>query len=105
MTDLIQLEHIHMQSPLVFGAMNGGLGVPAGGFNQSQSQGHGHAQAQGQSPFNALAQYLTSPIAQTQTIAESAASNHGGSEGGDAEKRKWMLATGLGGLFTPGKSA
>lgn len=68
----------------------------------SQSQG------QGQSPYNALAQYLTSPLAQTQTIGDQSNGNSlgngtSGSQDGD-DRKKWMLATGLGGLFTPGQS-
>lgn len=59
-----QLEHIHMQSPLIFG-------------NGQQSH------------YNNLAQYLASPPGDQSSEAE-------------VEKKKWMLATGLGGMFTPG---
>lgn len=87
-----------MQSPLVFGQINGGIGVPAG---MTQAQGQG----QGQSPYSHLAQYLASPLAQNQAIEPSSNNSSSSQEGGDAEKRKWMLATGLGGLFTPGTSS
>lgn len=47
-----------------------------------------------QSNFNPLAQYLTSPPAgELSQLANGEL---------DAEKKKWMLATGLGGMFTPG---
>jgi len=51
--------------------------------------GNGNGQ---QSNYNNLAQYLASPPGDQSSEAE-------------VEKKKWMLATGLGGMFTPGKSA
>jgi hypothetical protein len=65
-----------MQSPMIFGNANG------------------NANGQ-QSSFNPLAQYLTSPPANEHSLLA-----HGADS--DAEKKKWMLSTGLGGLFTPG---
>ena len=50
--------------------------------------GNGNGQ---QSNYNNLAQYLASPPGDQSSEAE-------------VEKKKWMLATGLGGMFTPGKS-
>jgi hypothetical protein len=49
--------------------------------------GNGNGQ---QSNYNSLAQYLASPPGDPSSEAE-------------VEKKKWMLATGLGGMFTPGK--
>lgn len=49
--------------------------------------GNGNGQ---QSNYNNLAQYLASPPGDPSSEAE-------------VEKKKWMLATGLGGMFTPGK--
>jgi hypothetical protein len=49
--------------------------------------GNGNGQ---QSNYNNLAQYLASPPGDQSSEAE-------------VEKKKWMLATGLGGMFTPGK--
>jgi len=47
-----------------------------------------------QTNFNNLAQYLASPPA--------AENNPSAGSDADIEKKKWMLATGLGGMFTPG---
>jgi hypothetical protein len=64
-------------------------------FGNANGQGLSHSQ----SNYNPLAQYLTSPpgSGSEQQLSTSA---------GDAEveKKKWMLATGLGGMFTPGKT-
>jgi len=48
--------------------------------------GNGNGQ---QSNYSNLAQYLASPPGDQSSEAE-------------VEKKKWMLATGLGGMFTPG---
>jgi len=65
-----------MQSPLIFGNGNG----------------NGNGQ---QSNYSNLAQYLASPPGdQSQSLSSEA----------ELEKKKWMLATGLGGMFTPGTS-
>ena len=104
-----------MQSPLVFGQLAG----MAQQHHQQQQQQQQHqsmsmslsqSHGQDQSPYNALAQYLISPMTQTQTIGDqpngnaNASGSGSGSQDGD-DRKKWMLATGLGGLFTPGKSS
>lgn len=109
-----------MQSPLVFGQLAGMAQQHQHHLihqqNQQQQQQQQsmslslsqQSQGQGQSPYNALAQYLTSPLAQTQTIADQSNANGSGNGSGSVgsqdgeERKKWMLATGLGGLFTPG---